>query len=152
MKYALLGLFFVIQQGQAAEVTGRLFTSPAEREHLEYLRHNPEPPVLEQPVVHEAGHHRETVAVPEKQAGISIQGMLQRSDGRKGTVWVNGKPLQEGGSDSHVQVGILQPGDHHVPLTILGTGQYLQLKPGEVYDPETGAMTGHDVHVHKTVP
>lgn len=132
---------------QAAEPLGKLFTTPAERDNLERLRQNSHGQLLEQalPAVEDG-----TVAPPAVQRELSVQGYVRRSDGARGTVWVNHQPLQERSEHSHVQVGSL-PKDssrdsNRVTLTIPGTGSQVKLKAGQAYDANTGQISERNVH------
>lgn len=133
---------------QAAEPLGKLFTTPAERDNLERLRQNSHGQLLEQALP--AADEGLAAAPPAVQRELSVQGYVRRSDGARGTVWINHQPLQERSEHSHVQVGSL-PKDsssdsNRVPLTIPTTGSQVQLKAGQTYDATTGQISERNVH------
>lgn len=119
----------------AVEPFGRLFTTPAERANLDHMRQTRkiEPVTVDQP--------QEVEVAPTLPSEISVQGYVKRSDGKKGTVWVNETPMQENTGTSEVEVGSLPKGGNQVPLKVPGTGINLKLKAGQVYDPETDEIT-----------
>jgi hypothetical protein len=143
MRFFILSLVFCSQliSGQsalAAEPIGRLFTSPAERSNLDYLRQTKKkliaPVVTEAPVdVVEAA----PVVLPE---AVNLQGYVKRNDGKQGTVWVNDQALQENSRNKEVTIGRLSEGSNRVPIKLSGNGKRLNLKAGQVYDPQTGRV------------
>ncbi|MDP2248188.1 MAG: hypothetical protein Q8J65_08660, partial [Nitrosomonadales bacterium] len=74
----------------ATQPTGRLFSTPKERANLDYLRQTSKPPSQEQLLDEE-----ELTAAPVVPNSVSMQGYVKRSDGKKGTVWINNTPMQE---------------------------------------------------------
>jgi hypothetical protein len=116
------------------ESFGRLFTTPAERANLDYLRRTTQLPkvVANQPT--------EATAAPAVASPVSVQGYVKRSDGKKSTVWVNNAPVQEGSGSGEVTVGKLRRDDNQVPIKLSTTGKSLSLKAGQVYDPETDSV------------
>jgi hypothetical protein len=143
MKFLVLSLLFYIQlvssqQALAAESIGRLFTSPAERSNLDHLRQSKKklivPTVVDAPVdTLEATQ----VVLPN---AVNLQGYVKRNDGKQGTVWVNDQALQENSRNQDVAVGSLREDSNRVPLKLSGNGKQLNLKAGQVYDPETGRV------------
>ena len=121
----------------AADGLGRLFTTPAERANLDNLRSISKIPVID-PAKAESSDEPE-VAANAPPPPVSVQGYVKRSDGKKGTVWVNHQPMQESSGNNDVQVGKLRQNDNSV-LIKLHTGKSLELKAGQVYDPETGQV------------
>ena len=144
MKYFILLFIFFSQLvlGQlalAVEPMGRLFTSPAERSNLDYLRQTkknipikPELPTDELPMAEAA-----PIVLPD---AVNLQGYVKRNDGKQGTVWVNNQALQENSRNQDVAVGKLSEDSNRVPIKLSGNGKYLSLKAGQVYDPETGRV------------
>jgi len=122
----------------AADGLGRLFTTPAERASLDNLRNVSKIPTIE-PVAVESGEEAE-VAVTAPPPLVSVQGYVKRSDGKKGTVWVNQQAMQESSGNSDVQVGKLRQNGNSVSLKLPATGKSLELKAGQVYDSETGQV------------
>lgn len=143
MKFLVLSLLFYIQlvssqQALAAESIGRLFTSPAERSNLDHLRQSKKklivPTVVDAPV-----NTLEATPVVLPNA-VNLQGYVKRNDGKQGTVWVNDQALQENSRNQDVAVGSLREDSNRVPLKLSGNGKQLNLKAGQVYDPETGRV------------
>ena len=143
LKVRILGLVFCSQlvfsqAALAAEPMGRLFTSPAERSNLDYLRQTKKKLVA--PVANETpidALEAPPVVLPE---AVNLQGYVKRNDGKDGTVWVNNQALQENSRNKEVAVGKLSESSNRVPIKLSGNGKYLNLKAGQVYDPETGRV------------
>lgn len=74
----------------AEEAIGRLFFTPQQRQYLERLRvdrqHHPKA------IAADAEQEVSSLPIPLE---IKTQGYVKRSDGKKSTWWVNGKPLQD---------------------------------------------------------
>ena len=144
MKYfILLFIFFshlvLGQLALAVEPIGRLFTSPAERSNLDYLRQTkknisikPELPTDEVPMAEAA-----PIVLPD---AVNLQGYVKRNDGKQGTVWVNNQALQENSSNKEVTVGRLSDSSNRVPIKLSANGKRLTLKAGQVYDPESNRV------------
>ena len=145
MKFFILLFIFFSQLvlGQlalAVEPMGRLFNSPAERSNLDYLRQTKKKLIA--PVIIDAA---ETVEAPEaapivRPDAVNLQGYVKRNDGKQGTVWVNNQALQENSGNKDVQVGRLSEGSNRVPLKLSANGRRLNLKAGQVYDPENNRV------------
>lgn len=135
MRYLLIMLMFVSIAAQAAEPFGRLFTSPSERATLDHLRQTRkiEPVHVDQP---QEVMEMAPVVPPE----ISVQGYVKRSDGKKGTVWINERPVQENSSTGEVEVGKLPSNGNEVQLKVPGLDKGLKLKAGQAYDPMTNSI------------
>ena len=141
MKIYILIFGFIItvfcQLALAAEPIGRLFTSPAERSNLDYLRQTRKitaPVKVESPV--EAAEPA-PIVLPD---AVNLQGYVKRNDGKHGTIWVNDKALQENSGNKDVQVGRLSENSNRVPIKLTGNGKHLNLKAGQVYDPENNRV------------
>ena len=144
MKYFILLFIFFSQLvlGQlalAVEPMGRLFTSPAERSNLDYLRQTkknipikPELPTDEVPMAEAA-----PIVLPD---AVNLQGYVKRNDGKQGTVWVNNQALQENSGNKEVTVGRLSDSSNRVPIKLSANGKRLNLKAGQVYDPESNRV------------
>ncbi|MEE9331216.1 MAG: hypothetical protein V3U89_03190 [Methylophilaceae bacterium] len=116
----------------ADEALGRLFSTPIQRSNLDILREaKKNQPTPTETVVQETIIERKPVMLP---AAINVQGYVKRNDGKKGTVWVNGKALQEQSSNKDVQVGRLPKNSNRVPIRIPANGKRLTLKAGQTYD------------------
>ncbi len=144
LKVSILSLVFYSQPILAADSLGRLFTSPAERSNLDQLRQTKKkliaPTIVDAPTDTEVS----PVVLPE---AVNLQGYVKRNDGKDGTVWVNDQALQENSHNQDVAVGKLSEGSNRVPIKLTGNGKYLNLKAGQVYDPETGRVREARNHV-----
>jgi hypothetical protein len=143
MRFFIISLVFCSQlvSGQsalAAEPIGRLFTSPAERSNLDYLRQTKKKLIA--PVVTEAPVEAVEAAPIVLPEAVNLQGYVKRNDGKDGTVWVNDQALQENSRNKEVTVGRLSEGSNRVPIKLSGNGKRLNLKAGQVYDPQTGRV------------
>lgn len=144
-RLLILGLLFAAQLSMAAEPLGRLFTTPAERDALDRLRQSQRGQLLEQTPTSEAPETTPTLEPePVPSQPLSVQGYIRRSDGGKGTVWINHQPLQEGSDNGQVQVGKLNK--NGIPVIIRENGRNVRLKAGQVFNPETGEITERNVH------
>ena len=135
---AMLYLQAAIATATAAEPMGRLFTSPAERSNLDYLRQTKKKLIA--PVIVDAqidAPEAAPILLPE---AVNLQGYVKRNDGKQGTVWVNNQALQENSGNKEVQVGKLQENSNRVPIKLSANGKRLNLKAGQVYDPESNRV------------
>ena len=122
----------------AAEVIGRLFTTPAERSNLDYLRQTKKNlPIKAEMPAEVSMAEALPIVLPD---AINMQGYVKRNDGKKGTVWVNNKAMQEGSGNKDVQVGKLPTDGNRVPIRLPANGKNLTLKAGQVYDPENNRV------------
>ena len=130
--------FILSQSATAAEPMGRLFTSPAERSNLDYLRQTKknEPLKVESPAL-EAETAPAPIVLPD---AVNLQGYVKRNDGKQSTVWVNNQALQENSRNKDVTVGRLSDGSNRVPIKLSANGKRLNLKAGQVYDPESNRV------------
>jgi hypothetical protein len=142
MKYFILLLIFSQlffgQLAIAAEPIGRLFTSPAERSNLDYLRQTKKKLVV--PAAAEAPAEvveAPPVALPD---AVNLQGYVKRNDGKQGTIWVNNQAMTENSRNKDVIVGTLSENSNRVPIKLSANGKRLNLKAGQVYDPESNRV------------
>lgn len=134
----------IVDVSLAVEPLGRLFSTPEERNHLDFLREEKKnQPIEVETVVQETVIERMPVALPD---AINLQGYVKRSDGKKGTVWVNGEALQEHTGNKEVQIGKLPRNSNRIPIRIPANGRRLTLKAGQVYEPETGKVREARAH------
>ncbi len=143
MKYFILLFIFFSQLvfGQlaiAAEPIGRLFTSPAERSNLDYLRQTRQK--ISAPVIINAPIDAPEAAPIVLPRAVNLQGYVKRNDGKHGTVWVNNQAMTENSGNKDVQVGKLQENSNRVPIKLSANGRRLNLKAGQVYDPESNKV------------
>ena len=136
-QIALLQTAQAAQDLQSAQGMGRLFSSPAERSTLNYLRQTKKALVITpvQEFIQQA--EPAPVVLPE---AISMQGYVKRSDGKQGTVWINNQAMQENSGNKDVQIGRLPQNGNHIPLKLPANGRRLTLKAGQVYDPENNKV------------
>ena len=133
----LLSNFLAINVATAAQLSGRLFTTPNERANLDYLRQTSKVPSLQENIENE---ENVTVA-PTLPSSVSLQGYVKRGDGKKGTVWVNNEPVQENSDTGEVRVGKLPREGGQVQINIPASGRNVNLKAGQVYVPETDSIS-----------
>jgi hypothetical protein len=146
MRYLLIALMLFPGVTVAADSLGRLFTTPAERASLDYLRQTKKVEVLE------TDKPAEAEAAPTVPSSISVQGYVKRGDGQKGTVWVNQKPMQESSGTDEVQVGKLRSDGNQVQLKLPANGKSLSLKAGQVYVPETDSVSENSGRIEAVQP
>lgn len=135
--FAMANFVAFSQISIAAEPMGHLFTSPAERSNLDYLRKTKK---LNAPIKAEAPIDAPEAAPIVLPDAVNLQGYVKRNDGKQGTIWVNDKALQENSGNKDVQVGRLSENSNRVPIKLTGNGKHLNLKAGQVYDPETNRV------------
>lgn len=114
-----------------------MFTTPAERSTLDHLRQTRKI----EPVTDTDQPLEVIEAAPVTPPEISVQGYVKRSDGKKGTVWINQKPVQENSTSGGVEVGKLPTNGNQVQIKVPGLDKSLKLKAGQIYDPETDSVS-----------
>ena len=139
MKLIALMIIFFSQLATAAEPMGRLFTSPVERSNLDYLRQTKknEPLKVEAPTSEAEVAPPAIVVLPD---AVNLQGYVKRNDGKQSTVWVNNQAMTENSRNKEVTVGKLSAGSNRVPIKLSTNGKRLNLKAGQVYDPESNRV------------
>jgi hypothetical protein len=142
MTRLLILLLYCLPSLAMADAThlGRLFLTPAERTALDIVRLNNKPPEK----IIKAGEKSEneqddTAEAPSPPPVVSVHGYVKRSDG-KGTVWVNGQPVQEKVATKDIEVGRLRGNTNQVQIKLPATGQTINLKAGQSYDPASGKV------------
>lgn len=111
---------------------GRLFTTPTQRAELNYLRQstkfniNRKDAELESPVT------QEPIPLSERVDALAFQGYVKRSDGKKGTVWINQTALSEDEVRDGIAVGRIGNA-HQIQIKGEGIEKPLLLKPGQRY-------------------
>lgn len=142
MRRLLILLLFIAPIGTFAadQPLGRLFLTPAERTSLDLVRKNSKPPEkIIDPDDPEAAASAAENAPPVVPPVVTVHGFVKRSDG-KGTVWVNGQPVEEKASTKGIEVGRMPGNTNQVPIRLPGTGQTVRLKAGQSFDPASGKM------------
>jgi hypothetical protein len=138
LVFILFSQLVVGQLAIAAEPIGRLFTSPAERSNLDYLRQTKKKLIAPAAVDTPAGAvEASPVALPD---AVNLQGYVKRNDGKQGTIWVNNQAMQENSGNKDVRVGKLSEISNRVPIKLSANGRHLSLKAGQVYDPESNRV------------
>lgn len=145
MRHLLLLILLLPALASGAESFGRLFTTPAERATLDHLRETRKIESINTEQQPETVIEEPPALPPE----ISVQGYVKRSDGKKGTVWINEKPVQESSTTGEVEVGKLPKNGNQVQIKMPGLGKSLNLKAGQVYNPETDSISEGNVKVTK---
>ena len=138
LLFIFFSQLFFCQLALAAEPIGRLFTSPAERSNLDYLRQTKKKLIT--PTIVDAQIDAPAAAPILLPDAVNLQGYVKRNDGKQGTVWVNNQALQENSGNKDVQVGKLQENSNRVPIKLSANGRRLNLKAGQVYDPENNRV------------
>jgi hypothetical protein len=123
----------------AAYLPGRLFLTPAERAQLDALRAaRPERAQTQAQVARPGAIDLPPPPPPEP---FTMNGLVVRSSGPN-TAWIDGEPVlgpQQIGKGLSVDTRGM--GLEGVPVTVLGSGREVTLKPGQVYAPEQGAVS-----------
>ena len=115
-----------------ADELGRLFTTPAERNMLEKLRHE-EPKKVEIPDIVVEENVAEKEVKPE--GGITINGLVYRKGG-KSTAWINNSNTYEGDlSNQYLRINAENIEPEDVQIEIPGNTNNIKLKVGQTYDP-----------------
>jgi hypothetical protein len=135
----LFALFPSLANAEEPATMGRLFFTPTERSTLEVLRQNSKAPDR----VIKADEVTKDEAAPVATAPSAIRpvimnGYISRSDG-KNTVWVNDQAVSGNNADKALGVGRLNK--NQVQVTV--KNKSATLKPGQVYDPNTGKIYDH---------
>lgn len=137
-KIGLICLLWFTSFTVLAEPLGRLFSTPAQRSNLEYLRQTKKNiSATEAPRPRESG----TFAAEPVPESIELQGYVVRHDGHAGTVWINGQALPESSANDEVAVGKLPAMGNRVPIKIPLNGKQLTLKAGQVYHTENNRIS-----------
>jgi hypothetical protein len=142
MRYLLIILTALPLMASAAESAplGRLFFTPAERSNLNILRQNSKAPdkVIKADEISKddaAGAEGPVSAIKP----VIMNGYISRSDG-KNTLWVNDREVTDRSAGRDVSVGRLNK--NQVQVTV-NKNKSANLKPGQVYDPNTGKIYNH---------
>lgn len=132
----------------AYTLDGRLFTTPAERVRMDQLRSSSK----SAPTVEAVEDDKDEAVISPRllvPSSVSVQGYITRSDGRKGTVWVNNVPLRENEEVGPLQVKRLHKDGKQVEISIPSIGRDLKLKAGQVYMPESDVIAEDKARVHE---
>lgn len=139
---ALLSIRITIPYAATNDDFGRLFSKPAERDRLNKLRQSQPLRVVPTKENEPTATDAEALSV-DNFAPITMHGYVKRSDGVRGTLWINNQAVQEGGVVDDVQVGhINRRGFSSKTANAEGVdvqagGKKIRLRAGQVYEPET---------------
>lgn len=118
----------------AAAPEHRFFTTPAERQRLDALRDGEQ----RTPPVNRVAAKKAPPPLPE----VEVRGIVVRSSG-PGAVWVNDGNTLRG---EHIGAGVrVRPGPGGRALVLLPERGPVSLRPGQTYDPASGAAAGIEV-------
>lgn len=139
IRWLSMWLFLMPLVAVAAEPLpmGRLFLTPAERAAFDVVRQNNRPP--EKIVVPGTDDYQGAELPSAPIPVVTVDGYVKRTDG-KGTVWVNGQPVEEKAVIKNLEIGRLQRNTNDVSITLPGNGQKINLKAGQSYDPASGKI------------
>ena len=112
----------------AAQVD-RLFSTAAQRAHLDQLRHNNTPETASPPSQNLAPQP------VKKLAPVSLEGIVRRSDGSE-VIWINGKAVEQHQTADGIVVRQGPDQHHRVLIGTTDTRRYARLKPGQTWDRE----------------
>jgi len=144
LVFSLMSVGFSVIQAAPNDDFGRLFSKPAEREKLDKLRQSQQ---LKVATPHEESPESDTEPLPvDTSTPITMQGYVKRSDGVKGTLWINNQAVQEGDAVDNVQVGRINRRGFSTKaastegVDVQASGKKIRLKAGQVYEPETSQI------------
>jgi hypothetical protein len=142
MRYLFIILITLPLMAGAEESAhlGRLFFTPAERSNLSILRQNSKAPdkvIKANEISKSDGLVMDNTPTTIKP--VVMNGYISRSDG-KNTLWVNDRVMTEKSAGGDVSVGRLN--NSRVNVTVNKT-KSASLKPGQVYDPNSGKIYNH---------
>lgn len=128
------------EDGNARFADQRLFTTAAQREHLDALRAGTEPPRRAAESRHPTVAPPPEKKVPKKQPpSVALQGFIRRSDG-SAAVWANGEnTLTDEQLARDVRVDSGQIDGRSVTVT-LPDGRTVHLEPGQIWDSDRGRV------------
>jgi hypothetical protein len=122
------------------EQLGRLFFTPVERSNFNTLRQNSKAPdkVIK---AEEITKDDEVTAGSTASAlkPVVMNGYISRSDG-KNTMWVNDREVAGQNVGKDLNVGRLK---NNQVTVVVNKNRAANLKPGQVYDPNTGKIYNH---------
>jgi hypothetical protein len=142
MKYLLILLTTLplLANAEEPEHMGRLFFTPAERSTFDVLRQNNKAP---DKVIKADEISKDEMAVAAAPASalepVVMNGYISRSDG-KNTLWINDRQVTDRSAGKDISVGRLNK--NQVTVTV-NKNKSANLKPGQVYDPNSGKIYNH---------
>jgi hypothetical protein len=144
MRYLLIVLTALPLLANAEEPSthlGRLFFTPAERASLDVLRQNSRAPdkVIKADEISKDDEAKAVDSPPSAIRPVIMNGYISRSDG-KNTLWVNDREVSEKSTSNALNIGRLN--NNQVKI-VVNKNKAANLKPGQVYDPNTGKIYNH---------
>lgn len=119
-----------------ADALGRLFITPVERSKLDKLRNEDQ---FQTPSAGDAVPVVSDSQLRAEKKSVRLNGIVHRSDGTQ-VVWVNGEQAAHQRGKQEIWVSRKGDGDSRIALGIEGYERPLNLKPGQVWDPNTGKI------------
>lgn len=147
----LLPLIASATEPQQPLTLGKLFFTPSERASLDIIRQNSKAPDRVVTADENSGEETEDAIEAEVTPSqpVIVKGYIRRSDG-KNTVWVNDRAMSEKAASKEFSVGNLQKNTGQVAVTVNGQEKKtVMLKPGQIYDPNSGQIYNHAKDVPK---
>lgn len=144
----LFALFPALANAEEQVPLGRLFFTPTERSTLEILRQNSKAPdrIIKADEIAKDDVAPVAAATPSAIKPVIMNGYIGRSDG-KNTVWINDQAVSDNNADKALSVGRLKK--NQVQVTV--NHKTANLKPGQVYDPNSGRIFDHLSEVPKPI-
>ena len=130
--FILSGIFFS-QPAICSDQFGRLFTTGAQRSHMEELRKAE--PGLKFEIEEQVIDIEEDVEIVEETPvnALTVRGLVYRSDG-KSTAWINDSNTFEGSvSSQYISVGDIEP--DKVQIKVPSANTIVNLNVGQTFDP-----------------
>lgn len=114
-----------------------LFTTPEQRERLDRIRAEATAEELAREPEPEPSPERGAAAAPQPPPRVHLRGFVRRSKGPS-AVWVNsGNTLQGAAVGEGLAAGSVEGA---TVVVTLPDGQQVRLKPGQIWDPESGKV------------
>ncbi|MFQ5642092.1 MAG: hypothetical protein ACE5FQ_00160 [Thiogranum sp.] len=128
-KHPATGLLLaILTSNLQADDFGTLFTTAEQRAKLDNGTRDITP----------ATGAGSTAQVTEAPRPFRLNGTLIGKSGKK-EVWINGKPEIHNGNRRHPRVNLVRNGSVHFKPSAAGAPRLM--KPGQVYDPQTGTVS-----------
>lgn len=142
---SLFGVSLTTTHAAPNDDFGRLFSRPVEREKLDRLRQNQQLKIVSTqervPAEQDADIEPIEITTP-----ITMQGYVKRSDGVKGTLWINNQAVQEGDAVDHLKIGKINrrgfssKAANTEGIDVHAGSKRIRLKAGQMYEPETSQI------------
>ncbi len=116
------------------QFTGRMFTTPEERNILDKMRQDIEKEAIQERMA-------EGPKTRRRASPLRVDGLVVRRDGQS-TVWVDGRPVSSlKGREQGIRIesGHVEPAE--VSVRLPDEAEPVHLRPGQRYNPRTGQVT-----------